>query len=126
MSAQSSRLDRTLVALTLFILVALPLPVGSNRTWAIGLFTLLIGASAVLWAIGQWRGVFKESRALKPALPMLALLLFTQLWVAVQWLSGITTDTAATAQALIIGVGYSLLFVLVINIFHTRDRKSVV
>ena len=125
MSAQSSRLDRTLVALTLFILVALPLPVGSNRTWAIGLFTLLIGASAVLWAIGQWRGVFKESRALKPALPMLALLLFTQLWVAVQWLSGITTDTAATAQALIIGVGYSLLFVLVINLFHTRKRLTL-
>ena len=125
MSAEHSRLDRILVALTLFILVALPLPVGSNRTWAIGLFTLLIGATTLLWAIGQWRGVFKESRALKPALPMLAMLLFSQLWVAIQWLSGVTMDSGATAQALIIGLGYTLLFVLVINLFHTRKRLSL-
>ena len=125
MSAEHSRLDRILVALTLFILVALPLPVGSNRTWAIGLFTLLIGATTLLWAIGQWRGVFKESRALKPALPMLAMLLFSQLWVAIQWLSGVTMDSGATAQALIIGLGYTLLFVLVINLFHTRKRLTL-
>lgn len=125
MSAEPSRLDRTLVALTLFILVALPLPVGSNRSWAIGLFTLLIGATTVLWAMGQWRGVFKESRALKPALPMVAMLLLTQLWVAVQWLGGLTMDSGATAQALIIGVGYTLLFLLVINLFHTRKRLTL-
>lgn len=125
MSAEPSRLDRTLVALTLFILVALPLPVGSNRSWAIGLFTLLIGATTVLWAMGQWRGVFTESRALKPALPMVAMLLLTQLWVAVQWLGGLTVDSGATAQALIIGVGYTLLFLLVINLFHTRKRLTL-
>ena len=125
MSAEHSRLDRILVALTLFILVALPLPVGSNRTWAIGLFTLLIGATTLLWAIGQWRGSFKESGALKPALPMIAMLLFTQLWVGIQWLSCVTMDSGATAQALIIGLGYTLLFVLVINLFHTRKRLTL-
>jgi len=125
MSVESSPLDRTLVALTLVILVALPLPVGSNRSWAIGLFTLLIGVTAVLWAVGHWRGVFKESRAFKPALPMVAMLLFTQLWVAVQWLSDLTMDSGATAQALIKGVGYTLLFLLVINLFHTRKRVTL-
>ena len=125
MSAEPSRLDRALVALTLFILVALPLPVGSNRSWAIGLFTLLIGATTVLWAMGQWRGVFTESRAFKPALPMVAMLFLTQLWVAVQWLGGLTVDSGATAQALIIGVGYTLLFLLVINLFHTRKRLTL-
>ncbi len=125
MSAQPSRLERTLVAFTLLILVGLPLPVGSNRTWAIGLFTLLIGAATVFWAIGQWRGVFKQSRALKPALPMLAMLLFTQLWVALQWQAGLTMDTGATAQALIMGVGYTLLFLLVISLFYTRKRLSL-
>lgn len=124
-AAQPSSLDRTLVALTLVILVALPLPVGSNRTWAIGLFSLLIGATSILWAIGHWRGVFKESRALKPALPMLALLLLSQLWVAVQWLTGLSMDSAASAQALIMGLGYSLLFLLVINLFHTRKRVTL-
>lgn len=125
MSAQSSFFERNLVALTLIILVALPLPVGSNRSWAMGLFTLLVGAVTVLWAIGQWRGVFKPSQALKPALPMLALLLFTQVWVALQWLAGLTVDTGATMQALILGVGYTLLFLLVISLFYTRQRLSL-
>ncbi len=124
-SAQPSLLERSLVALTLIVLVALPLPVGSNRSWAIGFFTLLIGVAAVLWAIGQWRGVFKESRALKPALPMVLMLLLTQIWVAVQWLGGLTVDVGATMQSLIIGVGYTLLFVLVISLFHTRKRLSL-
>lgn len=125
MPAQSSLLDRILLVLTLIILVGLPLPVGSNRDWAIGLFSLFIGAATVLWAIGQWRGVFKQSKALKPALPMLAMLLLTQLWVAVQWLAGLSMDSGATAQALILGVGYTLLFLLIINIFHTRKRVSL-
>ena len=125
MPDQPSLLDRSLVVLTLIILVALPLPVGSNRTWAMGLFSVLIGAVALLWAIGQWRGVLKQSKALKPALPMLAMLLLAQLWVAVQWLAGLSMDSGATAQSLVLGIGYTLLFLLVINIFHTRARVSL-
>lgn len=125
MTAQSSLLERTLVVFTLMTLVALPLPVGSNRTWAAGLFALFIGLVAVLWAIGQWRGVFKQSRALKPALPMLAMLLLCQAWVAVQWFAGITVDSGATVYALILGVGYSLLFLLIVSLFHTRKRLSL-
>lgn len=125
MPDQPSLLDRSLVVLTLIILVALPLPVGSNRTWAMGLFSVLIGAVALLWAIGQWRGVLKQSKALKPALPMLAMLLLAQLWVTVQWLAGLSMDSGATAQSLVLGIGYTLLFLLVINIFHTRARVSL-
>lgn len=125
MSAETSLLDRTLVALTLLILVVLPLPVGSNRTWAVGLFALLIGTVSVLWAVGQWRGVLKPSRALKPALPMVVLLLLSQVWVAVQWFAGLTMDSGATMQALILGVGYTLLFVLVVSLFYTRKRVTL-
>lgn len=125
MTAQPPFLERTLVAFTLMILIGLPLPVGSNRTWAVGLFALFIGVVAVLWAIGQWRGVFKQSRALKPALPMLAMLLLCQAWVAVQWFAGITVDSGATVYALILGVGYSLLFLLIVSLFHTRKRLSL-
>lgn len=125
MASQSSRLERSLVALTLIILVGLPLPVGSNRDWAIGLFTLFIGSISVLWAVGQWRGVLKPSSALKPALPMLAMLLLSQAWVAVQWLAGISVDSGATAQALILGLGYSLLFLVIVSTFATRKRVTL-
>lgn len=125
MPTQNSKLSRILVVLTLFILIVLPLPVGSNRDWAIGLFCLFIGATSVLWAVGQWRGLLKPSGAFKPALPMLVMLLLTQAWVAVQWLGGFTMDSGATAEALFLGLGYTLLFLVIINIFHTRKRVTL-
>lgn len=125
MSAQTSLLDRTLVALTVIILVTVPLPVGSNRDWAIGLFTLFVGMVSMLWAIGQWRGVLKQSRALVPALPMFAMLLLSQIWVAVQLFAGLTMDTGATAQALILGLGYTLLFLVIVSTFNTRKRVTL-
>src|SRR5690554_451843 len=125
MPTQSSRLDRTLVILTLIILVGLPLPVGSNRDWAIGLFCMFIGAVSVLWAIGQWRGTLTPSRAFKPAVPMLAMLLLAQTWVAIQWLGGFTVDSGATAEALLLGLGYTLLFLVIVSVFHTRKRVTL-
>ncbi len=125
MPVQTSLLDRTLLVLTLIILVGLPLPVGSNRDWAIGLFTVFIGVVSVLWAVGQWRGVLKPGRALKPALPMFVMLLLSQAWVAVQLFGGLTMDSGATAQSLILGVGYSVLFLLVVSLFRTRKRLAL-
>lgn len=125
MPTQSSRLDRTLVILTLIILVGLPLPVGSNRDWAIGLFCMFIGTVSVLWALGQWRGTLTPSRAFKPAVPMLAMLLLAQTWVAIQWLGGFTVDSGATAEALLLGLGYTLLFLVIVSVFHTRKRVTL-
>lgn len=125
MPTQSSRLDRTLVILTLIILVGLPLPVGSNRDWAIGLFCMFIGIVSVLWAIGQWRGTLMPSRAFKPAVPMLAMLLLCQTWVAIQWLGGLSVDSGATAEALLLGLGYTLLFLVIVSVFHTRKRVTL-
>lgn len=128
MSQPPSRLERTLLAFILLTLIWLPLPLGSNRDWAAGLFLLLIGMAASTWALSQLRaGVAYRSQAktLQAGLPMLALLLLSQLWVAVQWLGGLSMDNSATFEQLMLGLAYSLLFMMIISLFHTRKRLSI-
>jgi O-antigen ligase len=125
MSTTATRLDRFLLAALLFTLVWLPLPLGSNRDWAVGLFVLLMGGLGSLWAIGQLRGALPPARQIKAALPLLGLLLLTQAWVAVQWLGGLSMDNGATFQYLMLGLAYSLLFLLVVSLCHTRKRLSL-
>lgn len=128
MSQPPSRLERTLLAFILLTLIWLPLPLGSNRDWAAGLLLLLIGVAASTWALSQLRaGVAYRSQAktLQAGLPMLALLLLSQLWVAVQWLGGLSMDNSATFEQLMLGLAYSLLFMMIISLFHTRKRLSI-
>lgn len=128
MPQPSSRLERFLFVAVLFVLIWLPLPLGSNRDWSMGLFVLLIGALGSIWAIGQLRGSVTPARQLQSvrvALPLLGLLLLTQAWVAVQWLAGLTVDNGATFQYLMLGLAYSLLFLLVVSLCHTRKRLNL-
>lgn len=128
MSQPTNQLERFLLATILFVLVWLPLPLGSNRDWAVGLFALLMGGLGGVWAIGQVRRTAVQdngNKTLRAALPLLVLLLLSQAWVSVQWLAGLSVDNGATFQYLILGMAYSLLFLLVVSLFHTRKRLSM-
>lgn len=118
----SNHLERFLTAAVLVLLVWLPLPLGSNRDWSMGLLVAVIGLLGVLWGFALWRGRLTASAVPKPAWPMFALLLGAQAWVAVQWLGGLTMDVGATFQYLLLGVAYSLLFLLLVSLFQTRQR----
>ena len=122
MPQTSNRLDRFLTAAVLVLLIGLPLPLGSNRDWSMGLFVALVGLLAGIWGFALLRNALPASKALKPALPMFALLLLAQAWVAVQWLGGLTVDVGATFQYLMLGIAYSLLFLLIVSLFHSRQR----
>ena len=124
MPQTSNRLERFLIASVLVLLVWLPLPLGSNREWAVGLFVALTGVLAGIWSLALLRNRLSEGKALKPALPMLGLLLAAQAWVAVQWLGGLTVDVGATVQYLLLGIAYSLLFLMIVSLFHTRKRLT--
>ncbi len=124
MPQTSTRFDRFLTAMVLVLLVWLPLPLGSNRDWSMGLFVALTGLLAALWSLALFRNALPASKALKPALPMFGLLLAAQAWVAVQWLGGLTVDVGATVQYLLLGIAYSLLFLMIVSLFHTRKRLT--
>lgn len=127
----TSYLERALVAAVLVLLVWLPLPLGSNRDWAVGLFVLAVGVLSGIWGIVQVyrsRGEAEappRERPLAAALPLFGLLLAGQAWVAVQWLAGWTADVGASFQYLMLGLAYSLLFLLVVALFHTRRRLTI-
>lgn len=124
MSPIALRSERCLLVAVLLLLIWLPLPLGSNREWAVGLFVAATGLLATLWSLLQWRAPCR-SRGLRVALPMFGLLLASQAWVAVQWFAGLTVDVGATAQYLLLGIAYSLLFLLVVGLFHSRRRLLV-
>lgn len=118
----SLRYERSLIAALLVFLVLLPLPLGANRVWAMATIAMFSGAIGLAWGVGIWLGKIRPSKALKPGLPMFIVLLAVQLWVAMQWVFGISADPAATALSLILGLSYSLLFLLIISLFATRQR----
>ena len=127
MPQTSSLAERFLVAGLLLLLLWLPLPLGSNRDWAIGFLLLGIGVLTLGWAFAQWRGLLgRHSRTtLHAARPMLLLLLAAQLWVAVQWFAGLSADSGATFQSLLLGLGYCLLFMLCVSLCNTRKRLTL-
>ena len=117
-----TRYERSLIIVLLIFLVIIPLPLGSNRASVMASIVMIVGLIGLAWAAGLWLGKISPSKALKPGLPMFLLLLAVQLGVAMQWLGGFSSDSAATALSLMLGMSYSLLFLLVISLFGTRQR----
>ncbi|EXJ09366.1 O-antigen ligase family protein [Nitrincola nitratireducens] len=120
-----SRLERLTAAAILLLLVWMPLPLGSNRPWSMALLILLVGVLALIWGVALLRSRPIPNRSLQAAWLMFALLVSTQVWVALQWLLGMTADVGRTFQSLMLGITYSLLFLMVINLFNTRKRLTV-
>ncbi len=132
-------LDKGLMLSTLALLVWLPLPLASNQEWSIGLFVLFTALITGLWCLSRLRAGANHTggpgnarskstglhRALQPARPLFAMLLMCQLWVCVQLLGGFSLDTGASIQYLILGSSYALLFLLIIGLFHTRTRLTL-
>ncbi len=120
--------ERLLLACTLLTLVWLPLPIGSNRDWSAGMLIVLVSVLGMLWSLRQLQTSaqpLRQNRPLMAALPMAALLLLGQLWVAAQWLLGLTQDNGATYQSLMLGLSYCVLFIVVISLFNTRKRLNL-
>lgn len=119
-------LERILAGSLLLVIAWLPLPVGSNRGWAIGLFVAAMGIILLLWG---WL-LLKDSsirrwKTLKAGAVMIALLTSIQIWVAIQLAFGITTNPGATIEYLALGIAYLSLFILLLGLFRTRRRLTV-
>lgn len=125
MSQTRTRLESGLIIAILALLIWLPLPLGSNRDWSAALFCLLTTLLCAGWSWLQLSKGSTANRALRPALPMFGLLLAVQGWTLTQLLSGLTTDSGKTLQYLMLGLSYSLLFILVVGLFHTRRRLTL-
>ena len=117
--------ERLVLAGLLLLLVWLPLPLGSNRDWSAALLIFAVGGLACVWLGLQMLQNLSLGSGFRKGLVPLGLLVAAQGWVAVQWGAGLTRDSAATFQYLMLGLAYCLLYLLVIGLFRTRKRLSV-
>ena len=112
----------------LALLVWVTLPLGSNRPWSGMLFVLFTTLLSGAWAWFNLRHSvteFKVSRAFKVARPLFILLVISQCWVCLQWLLGISQNNSQTFYYLLLGCSYSLLYLLIINLFATRNKLTL-
>lgn len=121
---ENSKFERFIIALVLLLIFWAPLPLGSNRDWSASLMIVMISFISLLWGISLMRRSQFHSRSMQPALIMLSLLVLAQAWVAFQWLMGLTANPGATFQYLMLGIAYSLLFIVVVSLFNTRKRLN--
>lgn len=117
--------ERLVLAGLLLLLVWIPLPLGSNRDWSAALMIFAIGSLACVWLSVQMLQNLSLGSGFRKALVPLGLLVATQTWVVVQWVAELTRDSTATFQYLMLGLSYCLLYLLVIGLFRTRKRLSV-
>lgn len=117
-------LDRLSVALILSFLVFIPLPLGSNRDASMALLVLWVALIGMVWAAAWWLNAryWFWRRVHRLGFALAGLLFLVQLWVAVQLLMGWTLDSYSTFKYLMLGLAYSLLFVVVVDVFKTRSR----
>ncbi|WP_020681874.1 O-antigen ligase family protein [Marinobacterium rhizophilum] len=125
MNRKRTLLDNCLIAATLLLLLWLPIPLGSNRDWSAGFLVLVSALLCGLFCISKWRAAPVDTPICRQAWPMVALLAVPQLWVALQILLGLSQDVGASVQYLMLGCAYTLLFILIVGLFNTRRRLTL-
>ncbi|MEM0954645.1 MAG: O-antigen ligase family protein [Pseudomonadota bacterium] len=115
---------RYLFAALVFVLLWAPLPIGSNRFWALWLLIGTVFLLAACCCLQLARGRLTVTPALRKSLWPLALLVLVQIWVLIQLLPGPlqTRDVWATTNSLFEGLAYTTVFALTLLLVDSRDR----
>ncbi|KAA0875760.1 O-antigen ligase family protein [Nitrincola tapanii] len=126
----SSLSERLVVVGLLALILWLPIPLGSNRPWSMALFMILISALALAWGaftlLNSERTRFtRRSSGRWILISMLSCLLLTQLWGLVQLYLNPTLHLGRSVHQLFLGLSYTLLFVLTVQVFNTRKRLTL-
>ncbi|NQX88258.1 MAG: O-antigen ligase family protein [Halioglobus sp.] len=106
----------------LAVLVWAPLPLASNRDWSTILLACLLLAGLVVAAALLALGHLRINPRLRRAWPALAALAGAQAWVGMQLFLGISLAPGATALALLLGLGLTSAFLLVLLLVDSRHR----
>ncbi len=131
----------------LILIVWLPLPYGSNHTWAWALMEISIFGLALLWLWQYMRGRQKITPVFYKAIPILVVWVIWLIYITfqctplpyawIQWLSPqaaqvhafinpayttLSVDPHSTAVGLLKSLSYVLLFTLTLLIVNTRTR----
>ena len=118
----SHKADTSLFYAYLALLAWIPLPLGSNRPWAICLMSVMVFALLAYWLILHIRQPLSTGRTFSRSLPVLGLLLTAPLWAALQLLLDISIDPANTLQSSLSGFALTGLFSLTLLMVRSQRR----
>jgi len=145
--------DNVLFIAFLILLVWLPLPLGSNRPWAVSMMEIWVFTLTIGWLLLYGRDKVNLTQPFKAAWPILALLamvvvwhMFQQLHLPLNWLqwlspesakiygqslldpptsAPLSQDPAATYLAALESSAYWCLFALTLLLVNTRARTKI-
>ena len=124
-----AKLEALLFLLLCISLIWVPLPVASNRYWSMMGWSAFIFALTSFWFFIYAVGGVELSFRLKKSWASICCLLLLKLWIFIQWYSatGWTLDRSASFYALILGLAYSCLFMLLLQLLnHSRGKRLLV
>ncbi|MDO6565132.1 O-antigen ligase family protein [Amphritea sp. 1_MG-2023] len=118
----SHQADTPLFYAFLALLVWIPLPLGSNKAWAISLLCILVFALSAWWLSLYTREKLSLSKTFLNSLPVICLLLTAPLWALWQLLLDITIDCANTLQDALLGFALVGMFTLTTLLVRSQRR----
>jgi O-antigen ligase len=123
---KGTKIEQALFLLVCVALVWVPLPAASNRVWSSMGWSSLIFVICLLWSLAYLLGRVQLSSIFRRCYWPIGCLLLVQVIVLFQWLSpiGWSTDANATFRALLLGLSYLGLFLLILQ-FHSPQRIKV-
>lgn len=104
------------------LLLVFPIALGGTIEWARAAFVLAVALLAAGCAVSIVRHGLPHNPALRPALWLCLPLLLMQGLVAAQVLFGWSGDAGASFRSLLLGLAFTLLFLLIVLVFHSRQR----
>ncbi|SER15046.1 O-antigen ligase [Amphritea atlantica] len=121
-SSVSDTPDTSLFYSFLVLLVWIPLPLGSNKPWAVSLLCFAVFTLAIIWLLLFIRQRINLTPTFLSSLPVAALLLCAPLWALLQVLLNITIDAATTLQDALLGCALVGLFCLTTLLVRSKRR----
>ena len=123
----ASRSDSPLFFIFLSLLIWVPLPLGSNRLWALSLFSGISLSLLMAWCVLFLQQRVKSSRPLRKAWPFIALLLLSTLWSGIQAIPyfSLSLEPLRSQQQTLLSVALIAFFVLALVLLNNTHRIRI-
>ncbi len=118
----SQQADSRLFYAFLVLLAWLPLPLGSNKAWAVSLLCVSVFLLSIWWLLLYVRGKTDIQTSFSNSIAVIGLLLTAPLWALLQVLLEITIDPANTQQDALFGFALAGIFCLTTLLIRSRRR----
>ena len=125
MQTQTKASDRYIFYSFLALLVWLPMPLGSNRTWSEMLMVIVVALLCISWSVLFIGGRVKLTHCFKKAAVVTVLLILSQLFISYQLYYNLSIDADSSFRELLQGISLTLFFMLCLLLINSSQRIKI-